>query len=217
MVVVGGLIISLSFRCENLTERRTRQRAQQFDAERYARDLWDNRLPQILDQSIDARQLLTLLNTDMEEAMKQGRTLGESRVHAYLMQGRGTIVAKGKKGLAVSVTEPPSRPDILIATGAFVSGNAVRDASGLVDVSTFTDTMKFNRVSFEINKIVVREVLQPFVEQRPTSGQTLHFVGAAEVAEDATEKQSFGDPIHDGSLGLVHHLLKVIPIRLTIE
>ena len=210
------LLLGVSVRFEKLDDRRSQLRATQFDAAGYARDLWENRLPAILDRAVDVRKLLPLLNTDMTAAVAQGQTLGESRVHAYLMQGRGTIVAQHKKGLALSVIEPASQPEILLVTGAFVSGNAVRDASGLVNVSDFSDTMKFNRISFEINKIVVRDVIRPFMESPPAVGRNVRFVGAAEVAEDATERHGFGEAI-PGTPNPSHHLIKMIPIRLTLE
>lgn len=217
ILVLGLLLLCLSLRCENLTERRARQRAQEFDAADFARDFWDHRLPQVFDRAKEARTLLHLFNTDMPAAIRQGRTLGESRVHAYLLQGDATVIARTKRGLTVSVTEPASNPEILFTLGAFVSGNAVRDASGLVDVSSFTDTMKFNQVSFEINKILVQEVIQPFIEAQPKVGQSIRFIGAAEVAEDATEKHAFGKPLDDSAGDKGYHLLKLIPIRLTLE
>lgn len=77
--------------------------------------------------------------------------------------------------------------------------------------------MKFNRVSFEINKILAKEVIEPFLKQSPGAGQTVMFVGAAEVAEDATENLAFGDTGDAASQDERHHLLQVVPIRLTLE
>jgi len=210
------LLLLLSVRFENLEDRRLKQRAEQFDAAEYARDLWDRRLSTVLDQAGDAGILLHLFNTDMTAAIAQGRTLGESRVHAYLLKGRGTVVSLSDKGLALSVTEPAGQPEILIVTGAFVSGNAVRDASGLVNVSDFSESMKFNRISFEINRILVQEVIGPFMADPPTIGRAVRFVGAAEVVEDATEKHDFGDSLAS-DVTPSHHLLKVVPIRLALE
>jgi predicted lipoprotein len=161
--------------------------------------------------------MLRLFNTDMAAAKQQGRTLGESRVRAYLLRGSGVIVSQDSRGVALSVTGPETRPEIMIRTGLFISGNAVRDASGLVDVSAFADTMKFNRVSSEINKIVVAEVIKPFLAQSPAVGQRVSFVGAAEVAEDATEDIAFGEKRQDSSVDDSYHLLQVVPIRLMVE
>ena len=91
---LGVLLITHSVEFQDLEERRAQARALQFNAADYARDLWDSRLPGILDQGIDAQALIKLFNTDMRAAIKQGRTLGESRVHAYLIQGQGRVVAQ---------------------------------------------------------------------------------------------------------------------------
>lgn len=207
-VVWGGLGLLLlwgSVDLQNLEQKRARMKASRFDAAEYARDLWDNRLPEILDQGPNARSLVRLFNTDMEAAIQQGQTLGESRVHAYLLQGMGTVVDIDKKGVALKLDESDPGASIRVSTGAFIAGNAIRDASGLVDVSAFSDTMKFNRISTEINKIVVADVIEPFLVETPRIGQRVRFIGAAEVAEDATEDMPFGPD----------RLLSIVPIRLT--
>lgn len=185
----------------------------QFDAADYARDFWDIGLPDVLAQSLETRFLIQLFNTDMDTAIEQGQTLGESRVHAYLLQGSGTIVIMDQKGIALRLDESESGATVRILTGRFISGNAIRDASGLVNVSDFSDTMKFNRISSHINKIVVTEVIKPFLETSPEIGQQVTFIGAAEVAEDATEQTPFGSKDKHGKA----HLLSVVPIRLTLD
>ena len=214
---LGILLIYHSVEFQDLEARRAQARAQQFNAGDYARDLWENRLPGILDQGIDAQALIKLFNTDMQDAIKQGRTLGESRVHAYLTQGQGRVIAQNKKGLLLSVTDHADHPEILLRTGSFISGNAVRDASGLVDVSAFDDTMKFNRISSEINKILVKEVIEPFLAQNPQVGQSVTFTGAAEVAEDATEDHAFGDMLDTATQTGQFHLLQLVPLRLSLD
>jgi predicted lipoprotein len=153
----------------------------------------------------------------MKAAIAKGRTLGESRVHAYLLGGRGRIMAVEKEGLLMSALADDANPEILLCTGAYIAGNAVRDASGLVDVSAFSDTMKFNRISAEINRIVVQEVIAPFLGRAPQVGMSVRFLGAAEVAEDATEKTPFGGRERSEEPKGPWHLLRVVPIRLEVE
>ncbi len=210
------LLLGSSMEFRSLEARRAEQRAQRFDPSRYARDFWDQRLPRVLETALDAGEVIELFNRDMETAISRGQTLGQSRVHAYLLEGQGRIVALDRQGLCVSVTGSDDAPEILICTGSYISGNAVRDASGLVDVSAFSDTMKFNRISSEINRIVVQEVIEPFLEQGPQVGSTVRFVGAAEVAEDATEETPFGARRKEGAAKPTYHLLKVVPIRLAL-
>jgi len=218
-VVLGALLLLLgrSVEFRSLEAKRAEERAERFDPAQYARDFWDQRLDSVLETALSAEQLISLFNEDMETAVSKGRTLGQSRVHAYLLKGEGRIVSLSKDGLAVSVAGSEPNPEILICGGSHVSGNAVRDASGLIDVSDFSDTMKFNKISFEINKIVVQEVIKPFWAKGPQAGMTVGFVGVAEVAEEATEETPFGSRQERSESTSAYHLLKVVPIRLDLE
>lgn len=213
----GALALGSSLEFRRLDDKRAEEQAARFSPAEYARDFWDNRLHAVLDKAQAADELIRLFNTDMKAAIARGRTLGQSRVHAYLLGGRGRIVAVDKEGLQVSVLAEDPNPEILLCTGAYISGSAVRDASGLIDVSAFSDTMKFNRISAEINRIVVQAVIVPFLDRQPQVGMNVRFIGAAEVAEDATEKVPFGGrERRDGADG-PWHLLKVVPLRLEVE
>jgi len=217
LVLALLLLLGSSMEFRRLEAKRAEERAQRFDPAQYARDFWDQRLDGALDTALGAEQMIDLFNTDMQAAIGRGQTLGQSRVHAYLLKGEGTIVALGKDGLSVSVAGSEATPEILVCTGAYISGNAVRDASGLIDVSAFSDTMKFNRISSEINKIVVQEVIKPFLEQGPQVGRVVRFVGAAEVAEEATQEVPFGGRLQDRASAPAYHLLKVVPVRLDLK
>jgi predicted lipoprotein len=211
------LLVGSSVEFRSLADKRAEERAERFDPAQYARDFWDHRLEGVLGTALDAEMLIGLFNTDMEAAVSLGRTLGHSRVHAYLLRGEGKIVSLAADGLRMSVGNSDGSPDVLICTGSYISGNAVRDASGLVDVSAFSDTMKFNRISFEINRIVIQEVVRPFLDKGPLAGMTVRFVGAAEVAEDATEEILFGSRKQGNSSDGDYHLLKLVPLRLELK
>jgi len=219
LVIVAALLLLVgsSIELRSLEAKRAEQRAERFDPTQYARDFWDQRLGDVLETALSAEQMIGLFNDDMETAVSMGRTLGQSRVHAYLLKGQGRIVSIDNKGLRVSVTGSESDPEVLICAGSYISGNAVRDASGLIDVSAFSDTMKFNRISSEINKIVVQEVIKPFQEEGPQVGMTVAFIGAAEVSEEATQEVRFGERRQDSESDPFCHLLKIVPIQLSLE
>ena len=219
VVSLGALLLLLGSSVEfrSLEAKRAEERAERFNPAQYARDFWDHRLDGARETALDAEQLIGLFNTDMEAAVRKGRTLGQSRVHAYLLEGKGKIVSLGADGLRVSVASPHASPEILICTGSYISGNAVRDASGLIDVSAFSDTMKFNKNSFEINKIVVQKIIKPFLDTGPEAGMTVRFIGAAEVAEEAADKVPFGARKEQSEANGAYHLLKVVPLRLDLE
>jgi predicted lipoprotein len=190
---------------ENLEDVKQQQQREAFNAAEYAGDFWDNQLFNVLDKAVDVKELIELFNTNMNEAIKRyGKAPGVSRIYAYLIKGNGKILMIGDGFLEVSIREPQTNPDIKITTGFYIPGNAVRDASGLIDVSKFSDTMKFNEISGEINKIAVKEVIRPFLDKKPQVGRTINFFGATQVAQDAIEAKEF-------------KLVEVVPIRLRLE
>jgi predicted lipoprotein len=203
---------------EDLEMVRQLRQQKTFDPIKYARHFCDNQLIGILDRAVDVKELIELFNTNMTEAVRRyGKTPGVSRVYSYLLTGEGKIVAVGEDGLEVSVGEPQNNPDVFVATGLYIPGNAVRDASGLVDVSKFSDTMKFNEISSEINKIVVKEVIKPFMNKEPGVGMTVKFYGATQVAQDATEEHLFGELGDNNGNEKEFQLLTIIPIKLELK
>jgi predicted lipoprotein len=64
-----------------------------------------------------------------------------------------------------------------------VYGNAVRDASGLIDINEFTNTTDLNNVSAEINNIIRKEVLPPFMAKMK-KGDVISFYGAIELNKE---------------------------------
>jgi predicted lipoprotein len=203
---------------KSLEDVKEQEQREKFNAAEYARDFWDNQLLNVLDKAVDVKKLIELFNTNMNEAIKRyGKAPGVSRIYAYLVKGNGTILAIAEDYLEVSIREPQTNPDIKIMSGFYIPGNAVRDASGLIDVSEFTDTMKFNEISAEINKIVVKEVIRPFLEKKPKVGNTIGFFGATQVAQDATEEKLFGQMISGGTGTKEFQLITVVPIRFEFE
>ncbi|UCE49720.1 MAG: DUF2291 family protein, partial [Phycisphaerales bacterium] len=71
-------------------------------------------------------------------------------------------------------------------------------------VSNFSDTRKFNEIGSEINKIVVEDVITPFLDKKPALGETVKFCGATQVAQDAADEDALQN-------------LRIVPIELELE
>ena len=135
-VAIVAFLLYSGVYIDDLEEVRQLRQQKAFNPVKYARDFWDSRLTATFDRAVEVEELIGLFNTNMAEAVKRyGKTPGVSRVYAYLLTGECKIVAASEDGLEVSVGEPPDNPDVFVETGHYISGNAVRDASGLVDVS----------------------------------------------------------------------------------
>jgi predicted lipoprotein len=203
---------------ENLEDIKEQRQRETFNAAEYARNFWVNQLFGVLDQAVEVKELIELFNTNMNEAVRRyGKAPGVSRSYAYLIRGHGKILTIAEDFLEVSIRDPQTNPDIKITSGFYIPGNAVRDASGLINVSDFSDTMKFNEISGEINKIVAREVIRPFLEEKPKVGKTIKFFGATQVTQDATEEKLFGQLVSSATEAKEFQLIAIVPIRLELE
>ena len=70
-------------------------------------------------------------------------------------------------------------PDIVLQTGV-VSGNTVRDATGLLSASDYPNSQQFNAISNELNRLVETLVI-PSAKQAAQVGRQIEFVGCARV------------------------------------
>src|SRR5439155_18308957 len=98
----------------------------------------------------------------------------------FLVKGKGTIASINEND--ISVLPDSNKQTITIAT-EFIFGNAVRDATGLININEFNNTMDFNNVSAEINKII-REKVLPSFKSNAKKGNKIEFVGAIELNKE---------------------------------
>lgn len=151
-----------------------------FDAKSYARNYFNNKLTPALNNAVEINQLLAMLQNDKENAFnKYSHALGIGNIRYFLIKGRGVITAIDENDVTVMSKTNTTQRDFKIAT-EFVFGNAIRDASGLININEFSNTMDFNNVSAEVNKIVRDEVLPPF-KAAAKKGSVVDFYGAIEL------------------------------------
>lgn len=171
-----------------------------FNPTDFATKFWRERLTPALKNAADAQTVLDALAKDPKAAATAyGRTVGISDTAHYFIRGTGTVVAVEGKGVSVSLHGPDAKPDLLLKTG-LLSGNTVRDATGLLTASEFPNSQNFNDISTELNRIVESQVL-PDLKTNATAGRKLIFTVCAEVSEDDA-----GD-----------RPLKVIPVQAELQ
>jgi len=160
-----------------------------FDAAGYAGKFWNEKLPPRLSKAIEIGELLTLLQTDKEKAfMTYSHALGIGNVKYFLVKGSGIIQSVDENQVSVKVESENEKPEINIAT-EYVFGNAVRDASGVIDINAFVNSMDFNNVSAEINKIIREKVIPPF-RSKVKKGDRIFFSGAIELNKEHLSTRS---------------------------
>jgi predicted lipoprotein len=154
-----------------------------FDAKSYARKYFNNKLLPSLNNAVEINQLLSLLQNNKEQTFeKYSHALGIGNIRYFLVKGEGRVTAINENDVSVLAKADTNAKAIRIAT-EFVFGNAIRDASGKIDINEFANTMDFNNVSAEINKIVRAEVLPSF-RAGVKKGDTVQFAGAIELNKE---------------------------------
>jgi len=162
-----------------------------------AEHFWREQLPVELAKAHDLRAVLEAIATDIQAARhKYGRTVGISSSFLVLVQGSARVVSVDSKNVALSVRGDSSEPDVLVRA-ALISGNSVRDVTGLLNMNDFANSQDFNEIAMQLNRIVEERVL-PEVRERAVVGQDLQFIGCAELTGNAKQQKP----------------LKAIPLRV---
>ena len=171
-----------------------------FDASAFVEKLWVDQLTRPAGRAIDAATLLAEIGRDPKAArLKHGRTAGLGSTYYYHLTGEGRVLSADARAVAIAVTAGSSTPEVVIELGN-VFGNAVRDGTGVADVSRFADSQDFNAISSEINRRIEERVLPP-LRAGVTPGSTVSFTGCAEVTDEEADL----------------HPLRVIPLSAVVR
>ncbi len=198
ILIVIGLVGYKSVYIKKLSEVKKIE-GQKFDAVTYTRKLWDERLPVRLDSSIELGTLIRFIQANPLDAFARfSNAIGIGNYRYSLVKVNGVVTAISEDDVTLKVSDADSTIIVTIAT-EFVYGNAIRDASGLVDIKDFTNTNDLNSISEELNKKVRTTVLPAFRSQ-VKQGDEIELTGAVQFNK---EHISFKD-------------LEIIPIRIKI-
>ena len=84
-----------------------------------------------------------------------------------------------------SVTRGTTNTEVSLQTG-LLFGNAIRDGTGLLNVSDYPNSQDFNAISEALNRLVETRV-QPKLREAAKVGAMIRFVGCAEVGDESTD------------------------------
>ncbi|HEV8507096.1 MAG TPA: DUF2291 domain-containing protein [Chitinophagaceae bacterium] len=184
LAIVVVIVIALnSVYFKKLDEVKASVSAKQFNAAAYAQTFWANKLLPNLDKAIEITQLNGMLSTNPGKTFDSySHALGIGNLRYFLVKGKGTITSINEDDISVLLQPDTSQQAVTIAT-EYIFGNAARDATGLININEFNNTMDFNNVSAELNKIIREKVLPPF-KQKVKKGNTIEFTGAIELNKE---------------------------------
>ena len=173
--------------------------AENFDAVAFTQKLWDEKLPAELDSAIDLKDLISAIKANPNESfLKYTNALGIGNYRYGLVKVSGVASVINDDDIVLEVAQADTTMRLKLAT-EYIYGNAIRDASKLVDIRDFTNTTDLNNVSEQLNKKVRNSILPQFKKQ-VKQGDRIEATGAIEFNK---EHIRFND-------------IELIPVRLKI-
>jgi predicted lipoprotein len=160
-----------------------------FDATAYVDGIWESELLPVYESDApDVVTLLAQLAADEEAAIEEFGHRSGTGPYSFMARGEGQVVeidTSSQAGLA-RLDLPPydGEPDVALAIGPVIRGNAIRDAAGFIEYNEFENQMEFAAVYREMNNLVRDNLLSQFDFENMDAGYTLSFIGAFTLGGD---------------------------------
>lgn len=153
-----------------------------LDVKAYAQEYLFKKVPQSANKAVNIADLISRVSGNSKavfNAVPESRRAGDQLY--FLVKGEAEIVEIADEYVVLNgVGDSVS---IKIAT-EYIFGNASRNAAGLISADEFDNSMDFNNVSEEINRLIRSQVLPPF-KKKARKGDTVDFIAALEIRETA--------------------------------
>lgn len=175
-VVVAGIVIYNSLYFRPLDEKLSKGQEIEFDAKSFVDGIWENDLFAVYESALDLTSLIDQLIGDPELTFElESKALGIGNIGYFKVKGEGIVLSVNENNVMLKVGDQP----VEIET-EFIFGNAVRDASGLVQINDYDKTSDFNLISETINNRI-RKVVIPDFRAKVMKGNSVIFKGAIEL------------------------------------
>lgn len=157
-----------------------------LDPVAYARKFWSGKFTQSMDSAINLVLLKQALKENTQAAFaKYSKTQGVGNNACFLVKAEGTVDKINEDNIQLSVKSGDAVFLVKLNTGLYF-GNGVRDVTGLISMDDFANTMDFNSVSKELNKLALTEVIAPF-KAKAVKGSVLQFIACLELSNGQSD------------------------------
>lgn len=170
---------------------------EKFEASVFTQKLWETSLPNRLDSAVALTKLIAEVNLAPTKALEHytyAMAIGNYRYALVSFHAQVKEIHEDD-----CLVEAEGVGSVKLAT-EFIYGNAIRDASNLLQLKDFPNSADLNSVSEALNKIVRTTVLPSFKKDVQV-GDHLSIIGAIEINQAHLNWKE----------------LEVIPVRLQIQ
>ena len=179
---VIGLLAYKSVYFKKLSEVKTTT-DQKFDAAVFSKKIWTEKMPAKIDSAVELSTFINAVTGDKENAFKKySNALGIGNYRYALLKTQGTVSAVNEDEILLQIPLADSVINVVLAT-EYIYGNAIRDASSLVDVKDFPNSSDLNSISEEMNKIIRTTVLPSF-KTSVKKGDKVNIIAAVEINKE---------------------------------
>ena len=161
LIIVVALLAYKSVYFEKLSARNT-SASNDFNATAFSKQLWEERMTAKTDSAVQLSALIAAIDKNADDAInKYTNALAIGNYRYALVKLDGAVIDVKEDEIVLTTAHNDSLLTLKLAT-EFIYGNAVRDASGLVQVKDFPNTTDLNGISEALNKIIRTTVLPAF-------------------------------------------------------
>jgi predicted lipoprotein len=161
LTIVIGLLAYKSVFIVKLSELQTVE-PKPFDAPGFVQQLWAGPLPARLDSALTLDALQAAIKANPTQTFDNYlNSMSIGNVRYGLVKVTGKVLSVNDDNVVVLTGNKDNQHTVSIAT-EYVYGNAIRDASRLVNIKDFVNTTDLNKISEELNKTVRTKVLPAF-------------------------------------------------------
>lgn len=200
---------------QNIEER---QQAETFMPESFVDEIWTDRLlPTVKQNAVDLNELLSKFQITNDGLVDSSTltpiaeefgiiTIGQA--HVYPVRGRGRVVSvdrnqsTGVMEVEIHGYDGPSTIQLFIGSRIPSDDSSVRDAVGFIQFGDFRDQTQFGQVAGEINRRIIREILNP-IDFNEIVEKEIEFYGAFTI-------RTFN--LIEINLGLI----RIVPLEISI-
>jgi predicted lipoprotein len=198
-VIFAGLLLYNSVYFKKL-DAKTAAIETNLNPPEFAQKFWTKEFTSYFDSAIEINSFIKMMKEDFNGTVqKYSRVNGIGNNFHFLVKGEGVVTAVNEDNVVVAAKSGTEDVDVKLSTGIYF-GNAVRDITGKISMGDFLNTMDYNRVSSELNKIVYTQVVLPF-KSKAAKGTTVQFFGAMEISKG-------GETVGNG---------QILPLRIELD